>query len=90
MAVRVAIPLAVNVLGEVVSRFVTVSERAIAAAVGALWREGIRIEGSAAAPLAALPQLGDVDGPVVLVITGCNIDDDLFTRVVERPDSFPD
>jgi len=90
MAVRVAIPLAVNVLGEVVSRFVTVSERAIAAAVGALWREGIRIEGSAAAPLAALPQLEDVDGPVVLVITGCNIDDDLFTRVVERPDSFPD
>jgi threonine dehydratase len=90
MAVRVAIPLAVNVLGEVVSRFVTVSERAIAEALGALWRAGIRVEGSAAAALAALPQLEDADGPVVLIITGRNIDDDLFTRAVERPDSFPD
>jgi threonine dehydratase len=90
MAVRVAIPLAVSVLGEVVSRFVTVSERAIAEAVGALWRAGIRVEGSAAAALAALPQLEEPDGPVVLVLTGCNIDDDLFTRAVERPESFPD
>lgn len=90
MAVRVAIPLAVNVLGEVVTRFVTVSERALAEAVGAFWRAGIRAEGSAAAPLAALPQLEGVDGPIVLVITGRNVDDDLFNRVVERPESFPD
>lgn len=90
MAVRVAIPLAVNVLGEVVTRFVTVSERALAEAVGAFWRAGIRVEGSAAASLAALPQLEDADGPVVLVITGRNIDDELFTRAAERPESFPD
>ncbi len=90
LAVRVAIPSAVNVLGEVVTRFVTVSERAMAEAMGALWRAGIRVEGSAAASLAAVPQLDDVDGPLVLIVTGRNVDDDLFNRAVERPESFPD
>ncbi len=89
MAVRVAIPFAVNVLGEVVTRFVTVSERAIAEAMGALWRAGIRVEGSGAAALAAVPQLEDVDA-LVLVVTGRNVDDDLFNRAVDRPESFPD
>ena len=90
LAVRVAIPLAVCVLGEVATRMLTVSERAIAGAVGAYARAGIRAEGAAAAALAALPQVDDVDGAVVLVVTGRNIDDDLFTRAVERPESFPD
>ncbi len=90
LAVRVAIPFAVDVLGEIVSRFVTVSERAMAEAMGALWRFGIRVEGSAAATLAAVPQLEDVDGPLVLIVTGRNVDDDLFNRAVERPESFPD
>jgi threonine dehydratase len=67
-----------------------VSERQIARAVGALADVGIRAEGAGAASLAALPQLTDVDGPVVLVVTGRNIDDDLFTRARERPESFPD
>ena len=71
-------------------RFVTVSERAMAEAMGALWRTGIRVEGSAAASLAAVAQLGDVDGPLVLIVTGRNVDDDLFNRAVERPESFPD
>ena len=90
LAVRVAIPLAVEVLGEVASRMVRVSDRQIARALGALADVGIRVEGAAAASLAALPQLTDVDGPVVLVITGRNIDDELFTRARERPESFPD
>jgi threonine dehydratase len=90
LAVRVAIPLAVRVLGEVASRIVTVSERALAKAVGAFERAGIRVEGAAAASLAALPQLDGVEGPLVLVVTGRNIDDELFTRAVERPGSFPD
>jgi threonine dehydratase len=90
LAVRVAIPLAVEVLGEVASRMLRVSDRQIARAVGALADIGIRAEGAAAAPLAALPQLTDVDGPIVLVVTGRNIDDELFTRARERPDSFPD
>ena len=90
LAVRVAIPLAVQVLGEVASRFVTVSERAIARAVGRFAAAGIRVEGAAAAGLAALDELDDVGDPLVLVVTGRNIDDDLFRRAVERPDSFPD
>jgi threonine dehydratase len=90
LAVRVAIPLAVEVLGEVASRMLRVSERQMARAVGTLAEVGIRAEGAAAASLAALPQLTDVDGPVVLVVTGRNIDDDLFTRARERPESFPD
>jgi threonine dehydratase len=90
LAVRVAIPLAVDVLGEVASRMLVVSEREIAAAVGAYADVGIRVEGAAGAALAALPQLEDVDGPVVLVVTGRNIDDDLHARACERPRSFPD
>ena len=90
LAVRVAIPLAVDVLGEVASRMLVVSERDMARAVGAYADAGIRVEGAAGAALAALPQLEDVDGPVVLVVTGRNIDDDLHARACERPRSFPD
>jgi threonine dehydratase len=90
LAVRVAIPLAVSVLGEVASRMLRVSERELASAVGGFARAGIRVEGAAAAGLAALPQLEDIEGAVVLVVTGRNIDDELFTRAVERPESFPD
>ena len=90
LAVRVAIPLAVDVLGEVASRMLVVSERDIARAVGAFAVAGIRVEGAAGAALAALPQLEDVDGQVVLVVTGRNIDDDLHARACERPHSFPD
>jgi threonine dehydratase len=90
LAVRVAIPLAVSVLGEVASRIVLVSEREIARAIGALAAAGARVEGAAAAGYAALSQLDDEDGPVVLVVTGRNIDDELFTRAVERPETFPD
>jgi threonine dehydratase len=90
LAVRVAVPLAVEVLGEVANRMVRVSDRQIARAVGAYADIGIRAEGAAAAAFAALPQLTDVEGPVVLVVTGRNIDDELFTRARERPESFPD
>ena len=90
MAVRVAIPFAVSVLGEVGSRMLLVSERAIARAVGAFDRAGIRVEGSPAAALASLGQIEELDGPVVLVVTGRNIDDQLHRRAVDDPDSFPD
>ena len=90
LAVRVAIPFAVAVLGEIASRMLVVSERAIAHAVSSFAAAGIRVEGAAAAGLAALEQLEDVEGPIVLVVTGRNIDDDVFTRALERPDSFPD
>lgn len=90
LAVRVAIPLAVETLRVVASRTLLVSERQIARALGAYAAAGIRVEGAAAAALAALPQLDDVEGAIVLLVTGRNIDDELFARVVERPDSFPD
>jgi threonine dehydratase len=90
LAVRVAIPVAVDVLGEVASRMLLVSEREIARAVGAYAEAGIRAEGAAAAALAAVQQLDDVDDALVLVVTGRNIDDDVFTRARTRPESFPD
>jgi threonine dehydratase len=89
MAVRVAIPLAVTELARLGVRMVEVSERALAHAVGAFDAAGIRVEGSAAAPLAALDALGERDGPIVLIVTGRNIDDELHRRAVERPESFP-
>ena len=90
LAVRVAIPLAVEVLGEVATRMVTVSERRIAEAVGEYASAGVRAEGAAAAALAAVPDLDDLGDPLVLVVTGRNIDDELFRRACEHPDSFPD
>jgi threonine dehydratase len=90
LAVRVAIPLAVDVLGEVASRMLLVSERAIARALAAYANAGIRVEGAAAAALAAVPQLDDVGDPLVLVVTGRNIDDELFARAREAPETFPD
>jgi threonine dehydratase len=89
LAVRVAIPLAVNVLGEVANCMLLVSEREIARAVGAFADAGLRVEGAAGAGLAALAQLADVEGAIVLVVTGRNIDDELHARACEHPESFP-
>ena len=89
LAVRVAIPEAVDALGEFASRMLQVSERDIAFAVGAYAGAGIRAEGAAAAALAAVAQLDDLGDPLVLIVTGRNIDDDLFTRAREQPESFP-
>jgi threonine dehydratase len=88
LAVRVAIPYAVAVLVEVATHVLRVTEREIAEAVAAFARAGIRVEGAAAAGLAALPQLTPPPGAVVLVVTGCNIDDRLFERACREPASF--
>jgi threonine dehydratase len=91
MAVRVAVPPAVEELVRLGTPFVQVSERAIARAVGAFAAAGLRVEGSAAAALAGLDAVAAVpDGPVALVVTGANIDDELHRRAVERPESFRD
>ncbi len=90
MAVRVAVPLAVGEIVRVGVPFVQVSERALARAVGSFAAAGLRVEGSAAAALAALEPLVPAGGPTVLVITGSNIDDELHRRAVERPETFPD
>lgn len=90
LAVRVAVPTAVDVLGEVASRMLQVSEREMARAVGTYADAGIRAEGAAAAALAAVAQLDDLGDPLVLVVTGRNIDEDLFRRAREEPETFPD
>jgi threonine dehydratase len=90
MAVRVAVPLAVAELAALGVRMVEVSERALARAVGAFDAVGTRVEGSAAAALAALHELPDLAEPVVLVVTGRNIDEELHRRAVEEPESFSD
>ena len=89
LAVRVAVPLAVRELVRLGTPLVQVSERAIARGVGAFAAAGLRVEGSAAAALAALDEVEVPEGPVVLVVTGSNIDDELYREAVERPESFP-
>ena len=89
LAVRVAIPEAVALLERVADRMVTVSERAIALAMGACARAGIRVEPAAAAGLAALPEITDVQGPVVAVLTGRNVDEEVWRQAVEKPETFP-
>jgi threonine dehydratase len=77
LAVRVAIPAAVEWLLADADGMLEVSEAEIAAAVAALDAAGIRAEAAAAAALAALPHV-DANGPIVLVITGSNIDEELL------------
>jgi threonine dehydratase len=91
MAVRVAVPLAVAELASLAVRMVEVSERSLSRAIGAFHAAGIRVEASGAAALAALERLDDLPvGPVVLIVSGRNIDEELHRRAVEEPDSFPD
>jgi threonine dehydratase len=89
MAVRVAVPLAVEEIVRLRVPMIEVSERALARAVGSFAAAGIRVEGSAAAALAGHEALGSAEGPTVLIVTGRNIEDDLHRRAVERPESFP-
>jgi threonine dehydratase len=79
LAVRVAIPVAVGWLLEAADDMLEVSEDEIARAVVAFDDVGIRAEAAAAAALAALPRI-EADGPIVLVVTGRNIDDELLAR----------
>jgi threonine dehydratase len=90
MAVRVAIPLAVEELRRMGVPMAMVSEREIARAVRDYANAGVRVEGSGAASLAAYRNRPPKTGPVVLIVTGRNIDDELHRRCVEDPDSFPD
>jgi threonine dehydratase len=90
MAVRVAIPLAVDELHRAGVRMMLVSEREIAYAVRDYADIGIRVEGSGAASLAGFRNSAPDGVPTVVIVTGRNIDDELHRRCVESPDSFPD
>jgi threonine dehydratase len=90
MAVRVAIPLAVEEMRRGGYPMMMVSEREIAHAVKDYAAAGIRVEGAAASALASFRRLPAEREPTVLIVTGRNIDDELHRRCVEDPDSFPD
>jgi len=88
LAVRVAVPYAVEALNDAADQMLLVSEREIAGGVAAFDHAGIRAEGAAGAGLAAISQLDDVDGAIVLVVTGSLIDDELLARCRDEPGSF--
>ena len=90
LAVRVAIPAAVAKMRESVDQMLLVSERALALGVAAFAGVGLRVEAAAAAGLAALPQLSGAREPLVLIVTGGNIDEDIWLRAVHNPESFPE
>jgi threonine dehydratase len=81
LAVRVAIPLAVELLNPLTQRFELVSESELEAGVRRFAEAGIRVEGSAAAPL-ALALREELPRPLVLIVTGRNIDDGLYHRIL--------
>jgi threonine dehydratase len=81
LAVRVSIPKAVEELNALAQRFELATEEELENAVRAYARDGIRVEGAAAAPLAvALRE--QLPPPVVLIVTGRNIDDALYSRIL--------
>jgi threonine dehydratase len=89
LAVRVAIPSAVDLMLQVVSEVRLVSEREIAGAMSLYAADGIRAEGAAGAGLAAALQPPALPDPVVVIVTGRNIDEGLYRRAIEEPGSFP-
>jgi threonine dehydratase len=90
LAVRVAIPLAVERLLSALDRLVRVTEREIAEALVACHDAGVEVEPSAAAAVAATRKGSDLtSGPVVLVMTGRNVDPKVLERARRDPASFP-
>jgi threonine dehydratase len=83
LAVRVAIPLAVAELNPLVQQFELVSEAELEDAMRAYAEDGIRVEGAAAAPL-ALARREWLPRPLVLIVTGRNVDDALYNRILTR------
>jgi threonine dehydratase len=81
LAVRVAIPLAVRELNALAQRFELVSEAELEEGVRAYARLGVRVEGAAAAPL-ALALREELPRPLVLIVTGRNVDEALYDRIL--------
>ncbi|MES1248570.1 MAG: pyridoxal-phosphate dependent enzyme [Actinomycetota bacterium] len=81
LAVRVSIPLAVAELNPLVHRFELVGEDELEAAIRTYAQAGLKVEGAGAASL-ALALREELPKPVVLIVTGRNIDDALFHRIL--------
>jgi threonine dehydratase len=79
----VAIPLAVELLNPLTQRFELVDEAELEAGVRRYAQAGLRVEGSAAAPL-ALALREELPRPLVLIVTGRNVDDELYNRILTR------
>ena len=90
LAVRVAIPSAVELMVQVVQEVRLVSEREIALAMRQYAGAGIRAEGAAGAGLATALRGPALPEPLVVVVTGSNVDEDVYRRAIEEPDSFPE
>ena len=87
MAVRVAIPAAVDLMLEVVDNMILVSEDDLKKAMGLFYRvTGTMLEGAGAAALAAVPTLGNsLRGKIVcLIASGANVDRDIQQEVKAR------
>jgi threonine dehydratase len=81
LAVRIAIPLAVQELNRLTQRFELATEDELEAAVRGYAEHGIRVEGAAAAPLVvALRE--ELPRPLVLIVTGRNVDDAVYHRIL--------
>jgi threonine dehydratase len=91
LAVRVAIPFAVERLRDTVDLVLRVSEREIAAALVVCHDTGVLVEPSAGAALAAVHQSPSVmpEGPVVLVMTGSNVHEAVVAAARDDSRSTP-
>ncbi len=87
LAVRVAIALAVERLATTVDLMLRVSERSIAEALVACHDAEVAVEPSAAAALAAVRESPDLAGagPIVLIMTGRNVDPAVVVRARRDP-----
>ena len=81
LAVRIAIPYAVDVLNEVATDMLRVSEAEIAGGVSPTQTPGSASRARRAQPSPQCRSCPELDGPVVLAVTGRNIDDDLLARL---------
>lgn len=77
--------ITIPMMRELVDEVVLVSEESIARAIAfAWWTYGERLEGSAAAALAAFLDGGAAAGPCVVVLTGGNIQGEVFDDILRR------
>ena len=87
LATRIPFELTFSILREQVDDVLTVSEEELAEAVYQMYRTTHNVaEGAGAAPLAAARKLGErlAGKKVVLVLTGSNIEADIFRGILER------
>jgi threonine dehydratase len=77
--------ITIPMMRELVDDIVLVSEESIERAIAfAWWTYGEKLEGSAAAALAAFQEGAAATGPCVIVLTGGNIQGEVFDAILRR------